>query len=121
MKLWMDNSGGIYEARPDEIEVRGFKFGDEAEIHYLMGRYECGAFKALQILREEIAVWDAHEFFGNLSDEELGLTAESDLWEVEARLKSLFPSEELGGCGGPVIPLEILNLREFLRERQEEI
>lgn len=120
MKLWMDNEGGHYTERPEDIEVRKFDVEDADEIRRIMGRYDCGAFKAMQIDREEIAVWDAQEFFGNFTNEELGLSAESDLWEVEARLEAEYPTESLG-TSAPDVPLEILNLREYLKGRQEGI
>lgn len=115
--FWIDNEGGFYEERPDSINTREFDLADEEEIRHTMGRYDCGAFKALKILSQELSVWPAEDYFGGWTDEELGITADADVLVLEKLLLAEHQVDK--DLTSTPVPLEITGLREYLESRLE--
>jgi len=95
-------------------------FDDDAldleEIRRTMARYGCTEEEAKKDLRGIISLWKAEDYFGSWTDEELGLTKDVDLFELEKKLEAEHPYDE---AAGPDVPLEFVGLREYLAIRYQ--
>lgn len=89
---------------------------DLEEIRRTMARYGCTEEEAKKDLRGIISLWKAEDYFGSWDDEELGLTKDVDLLELEKKLEAEHPYDE---AAGPDVPLEFVGLREYLAMRYQ--
>lgn len=89
---------------------------DLEEIRRTMGRYGCTEEEAKKELRGIISLWKAEDYFGSWDDEELGITKDVDLLELEKKIEAEHATDKEAG---PDVPLEFVGLREYLAMRYQ--
>lgn len=87
---------------------------DLEEIRRTMARYDCSEEKAKQEIRGIISLWKAEDYFGSWDDEELGITKDVDLLELEKKIEAEHATDKEAG---PDVPLEFVGLREYIAMR----
>lgn len=87
---------------------------DLEEIRRTMARYDCSEEKAKQEIRGIISLWKTEDYFGSWDDEELGLTKDVDLLELEKKIEAEHTTDKEAG---PDVPLEFVGLREYIAMR----
>ena len=128
--IWMNKENGMTKFFEDNNVKDNFFMSNEIEnwieinheefidLSSTMNYYMCNEYKAIKILRHEVSVWFAWEYFSEFTDKELGIYPWVDLVELSHELESKFNIDE-DIVPGKAIPMEFIDLFEYLESRYE--